>query len=131
MNYRLALWGAATDAGDMTETGWEGKALQLRWSPARLHSLVGVRAMKRAVLVLALCVAAPGLALAQGTSSSRQTTPGPTSDPATPGTVRNTNGNNLPGTAGILGDTPQPSGSAPVPVTPPSGAPPDVMVTPK
>ena len=87
--------------------------------------------MLRIVLSLGLLAAAPALAVAQGAGSAgRQATPGPTSNPAsanpaTPNPAEQ-------GTAGALLTTPQ---SAPpasgLPPLSPSGAPPDVMMTPK
>ena len=87
--------------------------------------------MIRPVLTLVLLAATPGFAFAQTVGSpAGRTTPGPTSDPATsnPATPNPAE----QGTAGALLTTPQSAPPAsPVPALSPSGAPPDVMMTPK
>ena len=82
--------------------------------------------MVRLGLALALVAMPAGWAAAQVTTSPpAQISPGPTSNPSSsPG---------LSGTAGVLTTSPQsaPPSSPAVPATPPSGAPPDVVVQPK
>ena len=83
--------------------------------------------MIRAGLMALMLTAAPALAMAQGMGTTRQApTPGPTSEPST------TNTQQPPGVAGVTSDTPQSAPPAsPAPATTPSGAPPDVIVSPK
>ncbi len=77
----------------------------------------------RLFMMVALLGAAPVLAMAQTTAPGGQVTPGPTASPQTSNT----------GTAGVLSTTPQsaPPVSPVAPATTASGAPPDVIVSPK
>ena len=77
----------------------------------------------RVFAMAALIAAAPALTMAQTSAPGGQVTPGPTASPQT----------SNQGTAGVLSTTPQsaPPVSPVAPGTTASGAPPDVIVSPK